>query len=125
MMLRYLWPAMLWSVVVLVLTLIPGEVVPDVDIVNIDKVVHFFIFGVLMIATAYGLLKTAAVKGYPAKPVLIATLYSISFGIAIEFIQRFVPGRSFSVFDMIANTIGVGIGYLVVMFVRKRMLIKE
>jgi len=111
--------------VILVLTLIPGEAVPEVDIVNFDKLVHFFIFGVLMITTSYGLLKVSMVKNFPGKPILIAAIYSVAFGVCIEFIQRLIPGRSFSLYDMIANTIGVVIGYLLFQFLKKSVLIRD
>jgi VanZ family protein len=106
-----------------VLTLIPGEDLPDVDFFQIDKVVHFFIFGVLMILSSYALKKTADIKGAPTNPLLRAALFSIGFGITIEFLQLFVPGRSFSVLDMLANSIGVGLGYLIFMLLKKRNLV--
>jgi VanZ family protein len=115
-----MWPAFAWSLIVLVLTLIPGEAVPDVGIFQIDKVVHFFIFGLLMILTCYGLHKVSALKGFPSNPLLTAGIYSIFFGMMIEIIQRYVPGRNFSIVDVIANTIGVGIGYLIFNFLKKR-----
>jgi len=122
MTIRYTWPVILWSAIILTVTLIPGKAVPEVDIVNIDKVVHFFIFAVLMVATSYAVKKTRDKKGLPTS-LLLPGLYSIGLGISIEFLQRYVPGRSFSVADMIANTIGVAIGYFIFkLMVRKNMI---
>ena len=115
-----MWPAFAWSLIVLVLTLIPGEAVPDVGIFQIDKVVHFFIFGVLMVLSCYGLHRLFVLKGFPSRPLLIAGVYSVAFGMMIEVIQRFVPGRNFSFLDVVANTIGVGIGYLIFTFLKKK-----
>jgi VanZ family protein len=120
MLIRYSWPGILWSLVVLVLTLIPGSAIPEVGISQVDKLVHFFIFGVLMILCSYGLKKTSDIKGAPLNPLLITGVYSICFGVMIEFIQKFVPGRSFSIADMLANSIGVGLGYLVFAWLKKR-----
>ena len=120
MILRYLWPAILWSVVVLILTLLPGEKLPDVPIFGIDKIVHFFIFGLLMILSAFGLYKISRQENSIQSPVLISLLYSVLFGIMIEVIQQYVPNRSFSVYDIIANVIGVGLGYLTFNIWRKR-----
>ena len=114
-MIRHLWPAITWSIVVLILTLIPGNELPDVQIVGIDKIVHVCIFGVLMILTSYGLYKLSS-----RRAVLIAILYTCAFGITIELIQPFVPGRSFSYFDIIANTLGAAFGYMSVIFLRTR-----
>ena len=123
MVLRYSWPAVLWSLVILVLTLIPGNALPDVGFFQIDKVVHFFIFGLLMILSSFGITKTREVKGAPANPILITSLYSITFSIMIEILQKFIPGRNFSVADIIANVIGVGLGYLVFFLLKKRNIL--
>ena len=34
------------------------------------------------------------------------------YGLLMEFLQGFVPGREVSAYDLLANSIGVGIGYL-------------
>lgn len=36
----------------------------------------------------------------------------VGYGLLMEFLQGFVPGREVSGFDLLANSIGVGIGYL-------------
>ena len=122
MMIRYLWPALLWSIIVLVLTLIPGDSLPEVDIFQVDKLVHFLIFGILMILSSYGLTKIKMKREMSINPHLMSGVYSIGFGIMIEFIQRFVPGRSFSIADMIANAIGVALGYFLFIILEKRKL---
>lgn len=121
MIMRYSWPALVWLLIVLVLTLIPGPAIPDVGFsFRIDKIVHFFLFGIQMVLSAYALEKHTLLKGAPARPILVSAIFSIAAGIGIEFLQRFVPGRSFSVLDMVANTIGVGIGYYVFRYLKKR-----
>lgn len=122
-MIRYLWPAYAWAIITLVLTLLPGEDLPDVHFFHVDKFAHFFIFGVLMILTSRGLKKTASITGAPVHPFLTAALLSIGFGILIEFLQRFVPGRSFSIADMLANSIGVGLGYLILLLLKRSKLV--
>lgn len=120
MIMRYSWPALVWLFIVLVLTLIPGPAIPDVGFsFRIDKIVHFFIFGGQMVLTSYSLDKQASIKGTPARPILIAAVFCVGAGVFIEFLQRFVPGRSFSLLDMVANTIGVVIGYYVFRYLKK------
>src|SRR5687768_11190855 len=119
MVLRYLWPAILWSIVVLFLTLLPGEEFPEVQVVGIDKLVHFFIFGLVMVLSSFGLYKISAHTGAIQNPVLISFFYSITFGVAIEILQLFVPNRNFSLLDIIANVIGVALGYLLFNFWKK------
>jgi VanZ family protein len=46
---------------------------------------------------------------------LLITLVYIVYGIAIEFIQRdFIPHRSFDLFDIVADTLGCVVGWIVV-----------
>jgi VanZ family protein len=120
-MIKYLWPAIVWSLTVVVLTLIPGEQIPNVPIFGIDKLVHVFIFGLMMTLTAAGLYKSSLYTSIK-KPILIAVVYSLGFGIIIEFIQPFIPGRSFSLFDILANVMGVALGYGVYLFVRRKYI---
>jgi VanZ family protein len=121
--LRYCWPAILWSLIILIVTLIPGEAVPEVGIFGIDKVVHFALFGMVMLLSSIGLKKWNDITSSSTKPFLLTALYSIGLGILIEILQLFVPGRSFSFADMIANSVGVGLGYLAFLFIQKRILI--
>jgi VanZ family protein len=123
MLIRYSLPAVLWSLVILILTLLPGRNIPNVGFFQIDKIVHFFIFGVLMILSSYGLTKVVDTKGNPANPLLLTGLFSVGFGIVIEILQLFVPGRSFSAADMLANSIGVGLGFLIFMLLKKWKLV--
>ena len=123
MIFKYSWPAIIWALIVLVLTLMPGKAIPDVGFFNADKLVHFFIFGFQMILTSFALVKIARLKAKPENPVLFAGVFSVLFGIMIEFIQNYVPGRSFSIADMIANTIGVILGYFTVRLLMRRRLI--
>lgn len=113
MILRFLWPAILWSIIVLVLTLIPGENLPEVGIFQIDKLVHIFIFGMMMVLTSFGLKKLAGISGRPDYPGRVSAIYTLSFGIGVEVLQIFVPGRNFSLADVVANCIGVGLGYFI------------
>ena len=120
-MIKYLWPAITWSIIVLVLTLIPGEELPNVPVFGIDKIVHVGIFGLLMLLSAAGLYKSSQLISI-RKPSFMALIYSVSFGVIIELIQPFVPGRSFSYFDILANTIGVALGYMTYVLLRRKYI---
>lgn len=122
MLIRYLWPAAAWSLIILLLTLSPGEKLPKVDIFQIDKVVHFFVFGVLMVLSSYGLKKIFVLKDVPSSPEMIAGAYCFGLGIIVEILQLFVPNRSLSAIDIIANSIGVGLGYLVFRLLNRKNL---
>jgi VanZ family protein len=119
-MFKYLWPALVWSLVILLLTLTPGEKLPEVGIFQIDKLVHFFVFALLMFLAAYGLKKVFLVRSINASAILVSAIYSCALGVSVEILQLFVPNRSFSWADIIANTIGTGIGYFVFNYVRQK-----
>jgi VanZ family protein len=120
---RYTWPAIVWSLVILIATLIPGKAIPKVGFFQIDKVVHFFIFGILMFLSCYALKKTHDYTGKPVRFIRIALLYSLALGIVIELIQQYVPGRGPSVADVVANSIGVALGYGAFRLLQKRSVV--
>ncbi len=123
MWIRYLWPAILWSLIILFITLTPGEKLPEVGIFQVDKVVHFFVFGLLMFLAAYGLERFFSLRKQQLNVVRIAVMYSTGLGIMVEILQLFVPNRSFSLADIVANTIGTGIGYFIFRYVKKKFLL--
>jgi VanZ family protein len=120
---RYTWPAIVWSLVILIATLSPGKAIPKVGFFQIDKVVHFFIFGILMFLSCYALKKTHDYTGKPVRFIRIALLYSLALGIVIELIQQYVPGRGPSVADVVANSIGVALGYGAFRLLQKRSVV--
>ncbi len=75
-----------------------------------DKVVHFMGYTVL------ALLPVAFLEFLGIAIALAASM--IPMGIILEFVQRLVPGRSFEVGDMLANTLGVMTGILVALWLR-------
>lgn len=78
--------------------------IPRSDITHIDKAYHAISYGILMAwwAQLYS-------KPHHAKVFIGATL----FGVLIEFIQPYT-GRSFDLLDMLANTTGALIAWILV-----------
>lgn len=120
---KYLWPAILWSLVILFITLTPGDKLPEVGIFQVDKLVHFFVFGLLMFLSSYGLFRVFQERNSTTNAVTVSAVYSIGLGLLVEVLQLFVPNRSFSVADVIANTIGAGIGYLVFRYYKRKYML--
>jgi len=82
---------------VIVLSLLPGRDLPQIGIS--DKLEH---------ATAYAGMALTGSLAFPRRPALLWLLVLLpALGIALEFGQMLVPGRSAEVGDAVANTIGV------------------
>jgi len=104
----------LWGVsigAVVFLSLVPRVELP-VDFWNADKLYH---------CAAYGWLALLPVIGFAdRRTALYAALSAILLGILLEVGQYFVPGRMFSVPDILANMLGVILGIFLGRFIRKR-----
>lgn len=91
------WIAAFWLTwcTATVLMLLPADNLPQVNIW--DKAEHSGTFFILMVL---------AWLGY-RRPLQRLAILLIVYGIAIECIQFFIPSRSFSVLDMVADATGV------------------
>ena len=80
------------------------------DLLSFDKVVHFFIFSVLVFLMIIGLSKQYSFLVLRKNAVSISLGVGILYGLLIELIQYLIPGRSFEITDILANTLGCFIG---------------
>lgn len=101
--LRKLWLSTGWLLVALVtyLSLVPDP--PTIDAAGSDKVAHVLAYGTLMLWF---------LQLYPIyrRPIIAVGL--IAMGILLEFLQGFTAARSSEYMDMVANTGGVMLGWL-------------
>lgn len=98
--------------IILVLTLIPGKEVPDEELKNIDKMVHVLLFFTFTISAIIGLLKQHQFMLLNRHACKIGLFTAIVVGVVVEILQgTIVPNRAFDVFDMVANSVGVALGY--------------
>jgi VanZ family protein len=98
-----------WAAAIAWLSLTPAP--PEVDIEYGDKLGHF---------AAYGLLMFWFSQLYPKRTTRVA--YAIGFvamGIGLEFLQGQLGYRTYEVFDMYANTLGVLLGWAAALALRK------
>ena len=102
---RHAWLALgtFWVAVVVYLSLIPSLPHP-LDFSYLDKVEH---------ALAYGFLMLWFSHAYPKiqQRIVVAGLLII-LGVVIEYLQRMTGYREFSYADMLANGLGVVIGWV-------------
>ena len=76
---------------------------------HIDKLAHLLMY----MGMAFLLCRSFNADKSPARRRLIALGYAVVFGVLMEVFQyAFAPSRSFSLADIIANTLGAGIGTL-------------
>jgi VanZ family protein len=92
--------------VIVWLSLIPAP--PKIDVAQADKIEHLLAYGSLMFWFC---------QLYPRAAVRLAyAVLWIAMGVAIEYLQRWMGYRTFDVADMLANAIGVLIGWMLSTF---------
>lgn len=106
-------PAFLWFIVITVLSLLPGNSIPDfswADLAGFDKVAHLSVYAILMILIGFGAKQQKIEEKYTPKLIYLLAGY----GILIELLQNMMYlGRRFEFLDIIANIIGLILGYIV------------
>jgi VanZ family protein len=113
-----------WMLLVLLLTLTPGDNMPKTSlwasILSFDTVAHFGIFAIMVFLMVIGLSKQYAYHFLRQKAVLVSLSVCILYGVLVEALQHLIPGRHFELFDILANSLGclagLGVFYLVYKF---------
>ncbi len=128
-MLRKFWPAGLWSLFILLLTGLPGSYFPSVrtfwDWLGPDKLVHLFIFAVLVFLILFGVREQYfnSKKRYVFG--IISVVITSLYGLLTEVLQVYVfVGRSGNRFDFYADSVGAILGW-VIFFAVYRKKIKQ
>ncbi|MDD5766008.1 MAG: VanZ family protein [Candidatus Marinimicrobia bacterium] len=102
-------PAVLYAAVIFLLSSIPQQNIMQVEIWNFDKVEHLFeysIFGVFLMLAFVNFRSEKVTRN----AVLISLIIGILYAGTDEIHQLYIPGRFCSVYDLIADTIGVALG---------------
>jgi glycopeptide antibiotics resistance protein len=81
---------------------------PKLDFAQSDKLGHLIAYGALMLWFA---------QLYLGRTRLLYAAAFIAMGIGLEFVQGALGYRSFDVFDMFANSLGVLLGWAVALIV--------
>jgi VanZ family protein len=105
---RTLIKTTVWLIIVLILSLVPGnsfDTVPVFFIPHIDKIVHFGMYSVL---TGFLLQLFNKPEISFTKSAFICLLISFSYGVLMELLQEITAsGRGGDVFDVFANSTGI------------------
>jgi VanZ family protein len=112
----YAAPAAVWAGVLLALALArdlgPLETVQIVP--QQDKLYHFVEYFVLAALIAFALVRTG--RWVPLERFLLTVSLSALYGLLLEALQAFVPGRSASALDAVANTLGAIVGAAILLW---------
>jgi VanZ family protein len=112
--LKYHWRAILWLIVIAGVCLMPSYELPGISFFSkkipyFDKTVHFamyFIFALFLMSGFSRQYGKASAKAY-----FFSFIPAFLLGVLIEFIQEKI-GRSYDLYDMIANTTGIIVSLL-------------
>ncbi len=103
-------PVLAWAALIFVLSAIPGDRYPKVDLRNADKGVHAIIFLPLGFLLARALRSGLSVSKFPdgrgARAIVLGALY----GLSDEIHQIWVPFRSCSTLDWMVDFLAVAAG---------------
>jgi VanZ family protein len=89
-----------------------------VEVSNIDKVVHFLMYFVLVGVMFVDNLLINDKKPISNKKLLFFFFFAVTFGAIIEIIQHFLPSRSAEWYDLLSNSIGAILGVGVIFLLK-------
>jgi len=110
---RWLWGG--YSLLLLAGSLVPGESVPEVALLGWDKLAHAVAFVVLAGLTVFVVIRSR-------RRSWLVLGYGATMGVATELLQSFVPGRTASGWDWLADVVGTALCLLLVgLWLRRKM----
>lgn len=109
---RYWLPVLAYIILIFSLSATPYLKPPIKFPVMTDKIYHVGEYGV------FGLLLARAVRASLRVPApIVAAIMTLALGVVIgacdESLQRFIPGRDSSIYDLLADTVGLSLAQVV------------
>ncbi|NLK49424.1 MAG: VanZ family protein [Candidatus Cloacimonetes bacterium] len=98
----------IWWVAIWVVSSLPADELPTVDEVGVDKLAHVGVYFILGILLDTWLRR----KGLTLKQRLGVFALAVISAFADEYHQHFIPGRSVSIWDFVANASGLVLAWL-------------
>lgn len=125
--LKYFFPAFMWALFILTVSLVPASKIPSIPILQMkfaDKIIHFvmyFVFAAFISIGFYRQNQTGIKKNY-----FISFIIPFFFASATEIMQRLViSGRSGDFYDMLANLSGILAGIIIARSFSKTMVFEN
>ena len=124
MFLKHLWPALSGSLLVFIVSVIPREDLPEVGIINFDKVVHAVMYGGLTFLFAKGFYRQTAFEFLNRHCLIAAAGFCTVYGGFLEILQSTsLISRSGDWLDFLFNGIGA-LASAAVLKMKKELLMR-
>lgn len=108
----------LWALFILALSIGPSPNLPETNFFEPDKLAHLFVYGVLVYLALRAL---KGVKKVTVQTIILTVILSALYGLFLEIIQKlFFPYRFFEWGDVLANSIGSVLGWIIFSYFNKR-----
>lgn len=123
MFLKYNLGGILWILLIFIACSTPGEQLPPAPFFDFDKLVHLFFYGTLQLLLLRGFYLQNQFVALRKHYLPITFIISAGYGILIEVLQGHVfRNRSFDLYDMAANIVGVILAILCwILFFKKKI----
>ncbi len=111
MFLRHNLLSIFWTLIILILSFLPGKDLPEVGFFQFDKLVHVVFYLLLFAFTLIGWKRQTQFTLLKSISPYMIFIWCSLFGFLIECGQHFLTAdRFFDWYDALANSIGAGIG---------------
>lgn len=110
-----------WAILIFVASSIPGNEIPEVGIVNFDKLVHMGIYACLAALVYLSFRNQTRLPRLFKFAVVAAILVASLYGASDEIHQLWTPGRTCDIWDWTADTFGAILGVLAARLVERRL----
>jgi VanZ family protein len=111
--------AFLYALLIFTVSAIPGIRPPSLGFEFGDKILHFIeysIFSALLFLAFF----TSRKEFFKKNIFLLCCFIGIAYAISDELHQKFVPGRSYDIFDFVADSLGIIVIQISIWFYLKR-----
>ena len=122
---KFQWPAIAWSILVLILCDIPPKDIPSSNhfFEGFDKMVHLGFFFVLTVFLFFGKIRQQNSYNYRIITILKILFIGIALGGGIELLQwKVFTYRSADWWDFFSDITGVGMGIFSYLFLHRKAL---
>lgn len=107
---RYNLFGIIWSLMIMLLSLLPQSGSASNYGQGTDKVIHIFMYAILCLLFIVGFKKQSHNMVLKFNAIKLALITSNLYGLLIELLQMLSPDRTFEVHDVLANSGGTIIG---------------